>query len=271
MFLGLIRLPLPLHTHIRSASYIYNVFQQCLLWLVAIRMQPHALILIGFTHHTVVGESLGFSLAMCCRLWLGKPTHFLLLIGVLLYIDILAPASVASGHMADATQTWYMCHILCKPKTGSAKFNCICRYNNCINFVLYKLIDTFYFELYILLYQFCLLVYSVQLNNNCVLHYIVITIYVVLIDTFYFKLYIILYQFCLFVYSGLLNNNCVLHYIVITIYVVLIDTFYFKLYILLYQFCLLVYSVQLNNNFVIHYIVFYYICCMFWSKLLICF
>ena len=34
---------------------------------------------------------------------------------------------------------------LCKPKTGSAKFYCICRYNNCINFVLYFFIDTFYF------------------------------------------------------------------------------------------------------------------------------
>ena len=36
----MIEAPHPLHTHIRSSSYIYNVFQHLLLWLVGIRMQP---------------------------------------------------------------------------------------------------------------------------------------------------------------------------------------------------------------------------------------
>jgi len=39
--------------------HIYNVFQHQQLWLV---------VMIGLTVKVAVGDSLGFSLAMCCRL-----------------------------------------------------------------------------------------------------------------------------------------------------------------------------------------------------------
>ena len=41
--LHLIRTPHTLHTHVRSTSYIYKVFQLLLLWLFLIRMQAQAL------------------------------------------------------------------------------------------------------------------------------------------------------------------------------------------------------------------------------------
>ena len=59
----------PLHTHIRS-NYIYDVIQNPLLWLQVIGMQPQP-DKLGFTVTVtvaVVGESLGYSLAICCRL-----------------------------------------------------------------------------------------------------------------------------------------------------------------------------------------------------------
>ena len=37
----MIETPHPLHTHGRSSSYIYNAFQNLLLWLQVIRIQPH--------------------------------------------------------------------------------------------------------------------------------------------------------------------------------------------------------------------------------------
>ena len=61
----------PLHTHSRSTSYIYNVFQHLVLWLVVIRMQVHQPDLLWVSqsqNHTESVNSLGFSLGLCCRL-----------------------------------------------------------------------------------------------------------------------------------------------------------------------------------------------------------
>ena len=46
--LHLIMTPHTLHIHIRLTSYLYNVLQHLLLWLVVIRMHPN-LIELGFT------------------------------------------------------------------------------------------------------------------------------------------------------------------------------------------------------------------------------
>jgi hypothetical protein len=58
----------PLHTHTRSSSYIYKVFQHLLQWLVVIRMQHHTDMLGLAVTVVVVGHSLGFSLVICCML-----------------------------------------------------------------------------------------------------------------------------------------------------------------------------------------------------------
>jgi hypothetical protein len=55
--------PHALHTHSRSTSYIYNVFQHLLLWLVVIKMQSQH-DMLGLTVTVVVGNSLGFSLGV---------------------------------------------------------------------------------------------------------------------------------------------------------------------------------------------------------------
>ena len=62
-----------LHTHSRSFSYIYNVFHHILLWLVVMSMPPH-LLYLGLTVTEEVGDSFGFWLVSCCRLWLRHHT-----------------------------------------------------------------------------------------------------------------------------------------------------------------------------------------------------
>jgi hypothetical protein len=68
----IIEAPHSLHTHRRSTSYIYKVFQQ-LLWLVVIRMQIQPDICLDSHTVVAVGVSLGFSLAMCCGYDWGTP------------------------------------------------------------------------------------------------------------------------------------------------------------------------------------------------------
>jgi len=56
----------------------------------------------------LVGDSLGFSLGLWCKLWLRHPTQFMLIAGLLyIYKSVSAPATVAIGHK-DSTPTWYM-------------------------------------------------------------------------------------------------------------------------------------------------------------------
>ena len=47
LFVLMIGAPHPLHTHSRSSSYIYKVFQHLLQWLVAIRIQLQPDIALG--------------------------------------------------------------------------------------------------------------------------------------------------------------------------------------------------------------------------------
>jgi hypothetical protein len=50
----------PLHSHSRSTSCIYKVFQHLLLWLVAIRKETQADMLGLTVLALAVGDSLGF-------------------------------------------------------------------------------------------------------------------------------------------------------------------------------------------------------------------
>jgi hypothetical protein len=63
----MIRTPHPFHTHIGSLPYIYKDFQHLILWHVVIRMQPQP-DMLGLTVKVLIGNPLGFSLAMYCRL-----------------------------------------------------------------------------------------------------------------------------------------------------------------------------------------------------------
>ena len=63
--------PHPLHTHVRSTSYIYIVFQHLLLWLVVIRMQPNLISALG----RGVGELRGGEcVGILCWYWWRHPT-----------------------------------------------------------------------------------------------------------------------------------------------------------------------------------------------------
>ena len=77
------REPHPHHTHSRSTSYINKVFQHILLWLLVIRIHTQPFICLVSHKVAAVGHSLGFSLVICCRLWLRPLIHFILIGGLL--------------------------------------------------------------------------------------------------------------------------------------------------------------------------------------------
>jgi hypothetical protein len=79
----MIEAPHPLHTHSRSSSYIYIVFQHLLLWLQVIRMQHQPDIYLVSQSKVGVGDSPGFAMGLHCYISLGHLTHFILIAGLL--------------------------------------------------------------------------------------------------------------------------------------------------------------------------------------------
>jgi hypothetical protein len=80
----------------RYISYIYKVFQHLLQWLVVMRMQLHQSDLLSFTKGAGVGDSPGFAMGLHCYIWLGRPTHFIL-IAVILHTYIKCFSTCYSG------------------------------------------------------------------------------------------------------------------------------------------------------------------------------